>query len=460
MLFVFHGRQPDRYNVKIQSLENYPLSEAAEASAAESLQEPFQEPVADEAAEGFGRLLGAFKQSPYYRTYWLGNQASVLVIQMQAVAMGFLAFQLTNSAAILGIVNLGAGLPMLLLSPVAGVLADRYPKRTLLLLVQAGLCVTAVAVGVLITLHLIQWWHLMIAAFIQGTCFAVNMPARQSWIPSLVPSKELPNAVALNNAGINAARVIGPALAGLLIAVPLVGAKGLFYLSVPAVAWVYYSLLQIPVRGEPEPRAKGSILKEFTAGLTYIRAHETLGPLFLVAIVTFLFGLSYQMLLPAFALGVFNVGSQGLGLMAAMVGTGALCGSLLMAYFSRSRRKGRIQSIAGLVLGVGLLAFGIACGFKVFVPSLIILFVVGGATDFYSTINNTLILLNTDRALYGRVMSLYMMTWSLAPLASAPFGTAVDHFGSSATMIVVGGFLATFIVGMARFHPSFRRMDQ
>ncbi|HLH72304.1 MAG TPA: MFS transporter [Chloroflexota bacterium] len=420
---------------------------------------PRPEPAVEHGHGGFGRLFGALQKSPFYRIFWFGNQASLLVVQMQNVAVGYLAFELTNSATILGIVSLAAGLPMLVFSPVAGVIADRYPKRNLLLLVQAVLCLNSVVVGTLITVHWIQWWHLMVAGFIQGTCFSLNMPARQSWIPSLVVPSELPNAIALNNAGMNAARIVGPALAGLLIAVPWVGVNGIFYFSVPAVAWVYYSLLQIPILGLPEEGKRASFWSEFSTGMRYIWGHETLQPLFTLAVVTLLLGMSYQMLLPAYALGVFNVGSEGLGLMSAVVGAGALTGSLLMAYFSRSRRKGRIQAIAGTSLGLGLFLFGVASGVKLFPFALLVLLGVGVATDFYSTINNTLILVNTDRALFGRVMSVYMMTWSLSNLAAAPFGTMVDRLGGPLTMMLIGGFLAVFVVAMTRLHPGFRKVE-
>jgi len=416
-------------------------------------------PIATDHPHGFGRMFGALQQAPYYRTYWFGNQASLLVMQMQNVAMGYLAFTLTHSAAILGLVNLATGVPMLAMSPFGGVIADRYPKRKIILTVQLVLCGTAVTLGTLVTLGLIQWWHLMIGAFVQGMCFSIVMPARQSWIPSLVGEAELPNAIALNNAGMNAARIVGPALGGVLIAIPAFGARGIFYLSIPAVMWVFYSLLQIPIRGEAMQRKRASFWSEFSAGLTYIRTHEILAPLFAMALVTLLLGMSYQLLLPAYALGVFNVGSEGLGLMAAVVGVGALSGSLMMAYFSRSRQKGRIQTIAGITLGVGLVSFGVASGFHAFVVALGVLFIVGVATDFYSTINNTLILLNTDRALYGRVMSIYMMTWSLAPLASAPFGSAVDHLGGPLTMILIGGTLTIFVVAMVRLNPGFRKLS-
>lgn len=408
---------------------------------------------------GVNRLFGALQANRYYRIYWFGNQAGTLMMQMQAVANGYLAYTLTGSAAALGIVGLASGLPQLLFSPVAGVIADRYPKRNLLLLVQFILCLTSLAIGVLIGLGLIQYWHLVVTGFIQGLCFSINMPARQSWIPSLVKREDLPNAIALNNAGLNASRILGPAIAGLLIAVPWFNVNGIYYLRVLAFGWVLYLLLQIPILGEPiKGTRSASVFQEATGGLRYIWRSEVLAPLFTLALVTLLLGTSYQTLLPAFALDTLNVGSEGLGLMMTAVGTGAILGSLSMAYFSRSKRKGRIQAVAGTVVGIGLACFGVFSFLNLFPLVLVSLLVVGASMDFYSTINNTLIMLNTEQALYGRVMAIYMMTWSLAPLSSAPFGALMDSIGGPPTMILIGFTLAAVVVSMATLHPGYRRL--
>jgi MFS family permease len=380
------------------------------------------------------------------------------MMMMQGVAQGYLAYTLTGSAEALGIVGLAQGLPQFLFGPVGGVIADRYAKRNLLLLVQGIICLSSLTIGVLIGLGMIQYWHLVVSGFIQGICFSINMPARQSWIPSLVSADDLPNAIALNNAGLNASRILGPAIGGLLIAIPWINVNGIYYLRVVAFVWVLYSLLQIPIVGKSEGGRAKNFSEELTAGLRYIRHHETLLPLFTLAIVTLLLGSSYQMLLPAFALNIFGVGSEGLGFMMAAVGIGALCGSLSMAYFSRSKRKGRIQAIAGTTLGLSLLSFGLCAGLKMFPLALLALFFVGMSNDFYSTINNTLIMLNTDRALYGRVMSAYMMTWSLSSLSSAPFGALMDYIGGAPTMLLIGVTLSVFVVGMATLHPGYRRL--
>ena len=404
-------------------------------------------------------MFGALAQNKHYRTYWFGNQASTMMFQMQMVAQGYLAYTLTGSATALGIVGLAQGLPQFCFSPVAGVIADRYPKRTLLILNQGVLCLNALALGLLVGFGLIQYWHLVVSAFIQGMMVSINMPARQSWIPSLVSQDDLPNAIALNNAGLNASRIVGPSVAGILIAIPWFNVNGVYYLRVIAFAWVLYSLLQIPILGEPDSNAKkGRVIDEVTAGMRYIWSHDTLAPLFTLALVTLLLGSSYQNLLPAFALNTLSVGSEGLGLMMTAVGVGALIGSLSMAYFSRSKRKGRIQAVAGTTLGISLFAFGVSSGIHSFPLALLSLFVVGMANDFYSTINNTLIMLNTDKALYGRVMAVYMMTWSLAPLSSAPFGALMDHIGGPTTMLLIGGVLALFVISMATMHPGYKRL--
>src|SRR5919202_6505770 len=199
------------------------------------------------------RVFGALSDNEHYRSYWLGNQANTLVMQMQMVANGYLAFTLTGSATALGLVAFASSLPMLIFSPLGGVLADRLQKRKLLLLIQAVQCVISLIIGILVAIDRIEYWHLMASGALQGVSFAVMMPTRQSWIPQLVRRDDLTNALALNNAGMNAGRVIGPSLAGILIAVPWFGVRGVYFLRILAFAWVLYTLLKIPIKGEPEP---------------------------------------------------------------------------------------------------------------------------------------------------------------------------------------------------------------
>ena len=264
------------------------------------------------------------------------------MIQMQMVAQGYLAFTLTGSATALGVVGLAQGLPQLLFSPIAGVIADRYPKRTLLLIVQRILAVSSLTIGILIGLGLIQYWHLVATGFIQGLCFAINMPTRQSWIPSLVKREDLANAIALNNAGLNASRIIGPSIAGVLIAVPFVGVNGIYYLRVVAFGWVLWSLIQIPILGKAiEARAgRETSSSELTAGMRYVVRHETLDAALHAGDGDAAARASYQTLLPAIALDTLNVGSAGLGLMMTAVGDRRADRLALDGLLQRQRAEG------------------------------------------------------------------------------------------------------------------------
>jgi MFS family permease len=437
-------------------IPHLPEEQIMKPSVADEVPSSASRPV---AASGFGRVLGALSANPYYRTYWFGNQAGTLVFQMQIVAQGYLAYQLTGSATALGVVGLASGLPQLLLAPISGVIADRYAKRNLLLVAQGILCLSSLAIAVLISVGAIRYWHLLVTGAIQGMCFSINMPTRQSWIPSLVSRDDLANAIALNNAGMNASQVLGPAIAGLLIAIPWFGVNGVYYLRALAFCWVLYSLLKIPILGKPQAGThKGRFIDEATAGARYVLKSDVLVPLFTLALVTLLLGQSYQALMPAIALGSLGVGSEGLGLMMTAVGIGALTGSLSMAYLSRSERKGRIQAIAGTTLGIGLTCFGLFSAVRLFGLVLASLTVVGASMSFYGTINNTLILSNTDRELQGRVMSIYMMTWALAPLSAAPFGALMDSIGGPPTLMIIGIVLTASVVGIARLHPGYRRL--
>jgi MFS family permease len=427
---------------------------------------------AAEPAERLGmlqRVFGALGDNPHYRSYWLGNQANTLVMQMQQVANGYLAFTLTGSAAALGIVAFAQSAPMLILSPLGGVLADRLEKRALLLWMQALQCAISLLIGVLVALDRIEYWHLVVTAAIQGMSFAIMVPTRQSWIPQLVPRSDLTSALALNNAGMNASRVLGPSVAGILIAVPWFGVKGVYFLRVVAFVWVMFTLLQIPIRGEPELQRKRrtddvnrlrELGRQLTSGLRYIWRHETLLSLFIFAVVTMLLGQSYQQLLPAYALGVFNVGAEGQGVMQAVVGVGGLVGSLAMAYLSRNPNRAKIQAYTGTALGLALALFGVCSAFNWFLISLGALFLVGLTLDFNATINQTLIMLNAERALYGRVMSVYMMTWALSGFSASLSGALMDHFGGAVTMLAQGSVLAVFVVLMATLNGGYRKIRE
>jgi len=319
-------------------------------------------------------------------------------------------------------VAIARGLPSIILSPLGGVVADRFDKRKILLLSQSGMCALALVNAVLVHLGIIQVWHLVVIGLFQGTVFPFTMPTRQAYIPNLVDAKHLPNALAMDSTGRNVNRVLAPSVAGLLIAWHPVVA---FY----AIALFYFGAVLTLIR-LPSPRLPAvehkSYLQEMMVGFRYIMGHSMLLTLMAMCFLAVVLGMPFQQLLPVFQVKVLHVGPAQLGFMYAAIGIGALMGSLTVAYLSDDPRRGLFEVIAGIVFGITLLLFALSGTYWI---SLALLAVVGATSQGYLTLNRMLVLLNTDRALYGRVMGIYMMTWSLMPVATLPMGALVDAVG-------------------------------
>jgi MFS family permease len=392
-----------------------------------------------------------------YRLMWIGTLGSFAAMQMSMVSRGYLAYALTGSATMLGVVMFARALPQFLFTLFGGVLADRLPKRNLLLVTQTltGLCMLATAV--LVVTDVITIGQLIVLGFIEGAIFSFNMPARQAILPELVGQKNLMNAVALNNAGMNFTQVFGPALAGLLISWPVVGLSRVFFIQAACYLLPVFMLTQIrPVAGR-SGRAKAPMLAELQVGLRYVKRHETLGMLLVIGLVPTLLGFSYQSLLPVFASAkVLDVGASGLGFMSTATGLGALAGSLLIASHNDFRRRGLAQLVCGAAWGVSLMFFGMAGHFPV---ALLALMLVGLTASAYRSLNSTLITAVTDPQFYGRVMSIQMLGFSISMLTPLPIGFVVDRIGAPLTVAINGALIVIFVLAIASLVRSYRRLE-
>ncbi|HMM43922.1 MAG TPA: MFS transporter, partial [Thermomicrobiales bacterium] len=282
---------------------------------------------------------------------------------------------------------------MLLLGLAGGVVADRFPKRNVLLLTQALIGIAATINAILVITGIVQIWHLMLVAAIQGVGFAFNMPSRQAFIGQLVSRERLMNAVALNNAGMNFCRVIGPSIAGALITVPFVGAGGVYATMAGMYAYVVLSLLRIQDRGRPLGSVRPPPLDSLREGLRYIRGNGVVSTLLALAFVPVLLGMPYQQLMPVFAEDVFNVGPSALGLLLTFNGIGALAGSLVIAGLTAFPRKGLLQMMLGIAFGLSLAVFAFSRSFHIGLASLI---VIGFVSSGYQALNSTLVMNNAD----------------------------------------------------------------
>jgi len=383
--------------------------------------------------------------NPHYRTLWYGMIASYMAMQMSMIARGYLAFNISGSATQLGLVTMSRGLPQLFLSPFGGVAADRVDKRRLLIATQIATSTLGVVTAVLVVTGLITIWQMVILGAVEGVVWAFNQPSRNSIVPELVADTELMNAIALNNAGLNFTRVAGPALAGFLISAQWFGVGGVFFLVAACYSGFILALIRLPKERNVLKRPTGSVLGQMASGFSYTFRNKPLFMLMVMAFVPIVFGMSYQTLLPVFQERVLHVSADGLGLLYAASGVGALTGSLLLASTGSGRRKDLLQMGLGILFGGSLIIFALTSSFPLALAFILIVGLLGNA---YTTLNSTLIMTTTDRQYHGRVMSIYMMTWSLSPLASLPIGMLVDRVGAQTTVAVFGIVVAALILAL------------
>jgi MFS family permease len=378
---------------------------------------------------------------PQYRLLWLGMLFSIGAMQIDLVARAWLAYDLSGSGLALGLVTAARGLPQIALSPFGGVAADRLDKRRLLLWSQFAVFVLAAVNALLVVTGTIEVWHLAVLGLLQGFTTPFNMPVRTALIPDLVPETSISNALALESTGRNINRVVAPALAGVLLTI----APGLAFFAIAAV----YGLAVATIHGLPHglrgESAKKGTLNDVADGFRYIYCRAPLFALIALAFIPVLLGMPFQTLLPVFQKEVLDISEGRLGLMYTAVGVGAIIGSFVVAYISNSPHIGKLQMGSGVVFGLTLATFALS---ETYLVSIALLVVVGFFSTGYLTLNRVLVGLHTDRAVFGRVMAIYGMTWSLMPLALLPFGALVDVFGVQA-VVAGGGVLVAAMIAAA-----------
>ncbi|MEX2230508.1 MAG: MFS transporter [Dehalococcoidia bacterium] len=395
-----------------------------------------------------------------FRYLWYSQIASFTGMQMQQVARGLLAYQLTGSYASTGIVMLSWGIPQTLFSLVGGAVADRVNRRNVIILVQFGTGGLSLLTAVLIVVGVISIPILFVMGLCQGTLFAFNMPARQAYLAELVPHSELMNAIALNNMAMNATRVIGPMFAAVLIA--SWGVEAAYFAQSFLYLFVIYYLFRLPPStghlrsGE----ARRSVLADIGLGLRYVRNAPTLRLLILMAFVPTILGMPYMTLLPGFAVDELNRGAGSYGLMFTVTGIGAIVGSFAIAALSGYPRKPLMQVMTGLGWGASLLALGLVSKQFGYAGALISLGALGLFSTTYQTLNNTMVMTATDAAYYGRVMSIYMLTFSVFPLAAYPMGVVADQITATTTFALLGAGIVAFVFVLFALNTRYSLSDE
>ena len=374
---------------------------------------------------------------------------------MQATAQGWLVLDITNSPAAMGLVSALQSLPILVLSAFAGVIADRMDRRRLLTWMQLAAAGVALALAVLTTTGVIEYWHVAVLAVLAGTVTAIQTPAYQTIVASLVDRSAIGSAVALNSAQFNLSRIIGPAIAGVAIAA---GGLGLaFWGNAFALLLVVVILATLKVAPQTAfDHGDVSVWANLADGVRYVRSRPVIAALVLLAGVPALFLLNYLVLLPLFARDVLKIGAPGLGLLSGGIGIGALTGALVLAVLRPSGGSGRML-LGALV--VGSAAEVVFAASRIVPLSVAALAVLGACQVLYYATTNTLLQVLVPPRLRGRVMSLYILTsWGLIPVGNLVAGTVAER--SSPTLALMAGGVVTLVavVGVALAVPGLRRI--
>ena len=390
-----------------------------------------------------------------YRLYWFGQLASVLAQNMEAVAQSWLVLELTNSPLLLGLTGLTFTIPTVALTLLGGAIADRADRRRIMILAQVGSALVFLILTGLVMLKWVALWHVMALAFFTGCVRAFDRPSRMALLPQMVPKEDIPNAVAIGGTIWQLNKLVGPAVAGMLIY--LVGIGPTYFVCFVASAAAIGLWLAIHLAGKPAALNSRGLLKDMTEGLSFIRQNEIYWVFIGMTFFNSVFGMSYVIMMPVFARNVLHVGSQGFGFLQSAGGGGALAGVLLAAYLSHFPGKG-LQAINGaVVFGVALILFAMSSWFPL---SLVAAFALGMAGQFYMTTIHAILQMNLPNELRGRVMGIHGLAWELMPIGGLIAG-AIAEFASAPTAVAFGGLMVggmAFVVAVAM--PTIRRLQQ
>ena len=376
-----------------------------------------------------------------FRLFWSGQLVSLIGTWMQSVGQSWLVLELTNSPFRLGLIGALQFGPILLFSFVAGVISDRVVKRRMLLGTQTALMLQAFTLSALVWSGHVQFWHVAVLAALYGCATTLDMPARQSYIAHLVPRPDLMNAIALNSAVFNGARVVGPAAAGLLVA--RYGTAAAFLLNGASFIAVLGALAAIRTEGAPRPRRGLGMGAEIAEGVRYAVGTSRIALVLGLLLSVSLFVVNMNVLVPLIARNVLHEGAHGFGLLMASLGVGAVIGALLVAVLAVGRPP--IVLVAGSAIAAAVLLFGLSFA-RHFGLAAAVLMAMGFAQIVFMTSCNTTVQITVPDELRGRIMGLYALVFAgMTPIGSLLMGSIAERWGV-AVACMVGGVMGTLLI--------------
>ncbi len=395
---------------------------------------------------------------------WIGSLGSSFAMNMQIIARGWLVYSLTSSAIDLAWVTMSFMLPTVLFSLYGGVLADRLQKKKVIVWAQALNCLATLVMAVIIFSEQVAFWDFIYFGFFNGTILALSMPARQAFVPELIEEKLVFAAMGLNTAGWNLARIIGPAFAGLLIALIAEGDKtshygvGIVYVVIAALYFISAAtMLLIDKSGRVKRDSKGSAWEDTREGVSYVLANPPVFGLIVLSIIPFLFGMPLNTLLPAFNEEILGGHADDLGFLVSSMGIGAIIGSFMMATMGDLKRKGAWLIITCVGWGVVTSAFGMS---ESYVLAVAMIAAVGWFSSWNMSMNRGMMQMQVDNHMRGRVMSIDMMSHGLMPLGVFPISWIAENYDVGTALVVSGSIFIALTLLSVWFIPSVRMTDR
>lgn len=414
---------------------------------------PEQSASSEAQPNGLHPALASFGHRNF-RLYWFGNLTSLTGTWIQGIATGWLVLQLTNSPFFVGLNSTVTWLPAWFVSLPAGAMADRFDRRILMVWTQSLLAVFALALAILTWTGVVTIYHILVISALSGFVVTINGPIAQSLVPDLVLRKNVLNAIALNSAMFNAARIIGPSIAGILLGT--IGAGGCFAINSASFLAIIFALSLIRLdQVEREPDTE-SVWHRMLEGLRFVRRHSDVRTLVIMTAVFSSFGLVYLPLMPVLARDVFQAGARGYGLMMTCIGIGAVVGGLNLAAISRTRHRGWILLCGILVLGLLVVALALTRALAVALPVLVL---IGFCQSTISALTNTLVQTLAPEHLRGRVLSVYMIAFNgMFPVGSFLAGSIAEKFGAPAATLVGGCAVLVSLAAVSVLAPQVRKL--
>jgi MFS family permease len=389
-----------------------------------------------------------------FRLFWSGQLVSLIGTWMQSVGQAWLVLELTSSPFRLGLIGALQFGPILLFSFLSGAISDRVRKRRMLLGTQTALMLQAFTLAALVATGHVQFWHVAVLAGLYGLATTLDMPSRQSYIAHLVPRGDLMNAIALNSAVFNGARVVGPATAGLLVA--RYGTAAAFFLNGLSFLAVLAALAAIRTEGAPRPGRGLGMRAEIAEGVRYAAGTPSVALVMSLLLVVSLFVVNMNVLVPLIARDVLHEGAHGFGLLMASLGVGAVVGALAVATLSVGRPP--LPMVVGPALAAATLLLILSTA-RHFGLAAAVLAAMGVAQIVFMTSCNTTVQIAVPDELRGRVMGLYALVFAgMTPIGALLMGTVAEHWGVSRACAVGGGaglvMILTLTAVWRRRHPA------